>query len=338
MEASLRSHPEEASKMAFRLSFLHGAVASGVYIRGWNQGQRTQNDGQRTKILMYQWTKQIDPSQRESWEQKLETDSVPGLFLEEDVASGGLRVAAICALPEEAADLVTRFGGHSAPLENRDWVAVASESWKGRSLEIGKRFLVALDDDSSFLGDLRSRFPGRELLVFPPEQAFGTGDHETTSACLEGVEEFAAERCGGEWSLLDLGTGTGILAIAGFKAGATRIVATEVDATALKVAEGNLARNGVPEGGVDLRLEDVLHWNPGERFDLICANLYAGLLLRVVPILPEALRFGGRVLLSGMLQEQEPEVREALHATGFEVSRKTIRGKWATLAACLREP
>ena len=287
---------------------------------------------------MYQWTKQIDPSQRETWEQKLEMDSFPGLYLEEDLASGNLRVAAICSCPEEADDLVRRFGGDSAPLEDRDWVAMASETWKGRWLEIGGRYLVALDDDSSFVAELRSRFPGRDLLVFPPELAFGTGDHETTAACLEEVEVFAGERGGGEWSLLDLGTGTGILAIAGFKLGAARIVATEVDATALKVAEGNLARNGVPEGGVELRLEDVLQWKPGERFDLICANLYAGLLLRVVPVLPEALRPGGCVLLSGMLQEQAAEVEEALRTVELEVSRKAIRGKWATLAACQRKP
>jgi ribosomal protein L11 methyltransferase len=282
---------------------------------------------------MYQWTKPIDPSQCQAWEERLETDAFPGLYLEEDVAAAAFRVVAICPGREQAEELVSRFGGEFVPLEEQDWVALGEQSWRGRWLEVGNRFVVALDEDPGFLASLRERFPGRDLLVIPPELAFGTGDHETTSACLEMLAEFAAEREEWAWSLLDLGTGTAILAIAAFKVGAHRVVGVEFDETAIQVARRNLARNGIPAGEIELHQADVLQWKPGERFDLVCANLYAGVLLRIIPVLSDFLQEGGRVCLSGILQDQEAEVIRALHGAGFSVLQRTARGKWVTLRA-----
>lgn len=279
---------------------------------------------------MFQWSKEIDPGQREVWEERLETDALPGLYVEEDVACGSFRVVAVCGDREEADALARRFGGEIASLKEQDWVALGRESWGGRWLEIGEGLVVALDEEAGFVQELRNRFRGRDVLVIPPEMAFGTGDHETTAMCLEEVAAFGSEREPG-WSLLDLGTGTAILAMAGLKSGAGRVVGTEVDELALKVAARNLARNGMARDQIELRQEDVLRWEPRERFDLVCANLYAGILEAVLPLLPAALRAGGSVCLSGILHAQAGGVEDAAKLAGFSVLRRTTRGKWVTL-------
>lgn len=281
---------------------------------------------------MFQWSKTIASAERELWELQWETDPLPGVVLEEDLAAGTLRATAALAGRAEAEELRQRFGGEVASLQERDWVALGGEPWRKRWLEVRHCLVVSLDEDEAFLRELRDRYPERDLLVIPPELAFGTGDHETTAACLEEVVDFGNGREPG-WSLLDLGTGTGILALAGFLSGARRVVATEMDAMALRIAKKNLVRNAIPPGSIELRQEDVLEWQPGERFHLVCANLYAGILQQLLPVLPRALRTGGCLCLSGILQTQEPDLVTALQAAGFHVERRTPRGKWVTLAA-----
>lgn len=282
---------------------------------------------------MFFWTKDISPSERDTWELRLETEAIPGVALEEDLATPALRLTALCGCQAEADDLARRFGGEIMDVENQDWVALAGESWRGRWLEAGSRMVVALDEDPAFTASLRERFPERHLLVVPPEMAFGTGDHETTATCLELLSDYAAGQAAG-WSLLDLGTGTAILAMAGARMGAGRVLGTEVDALALQVAAHNLTRNGLAAEQIELRLEDALSREArNERFDLICANLYAGILEVVIPTLPASLQPDGRILLSGILREQEAGIANALDGAALEVLRRVPRGKWVTLEA-----
>lgn len=282
---------------------------------------------------MFLWTKDISPAERDAWELRLETDAIPGVALEEDLATPALRLTALCTGRAEADDLAQRFGGEVTEVEDQDWVAMASDSWRGRWLEAGPRIVVALDEDPAFIAGLRERFPGRQLLIVPPEMAFGTGDHETTATCLELLSDVAAARPAG-WRLLDLGTGTAILAMAGARLGAGRVLGTEVDVQALQVAARNLTRNGFATEQVELRVEDALNRQPREeQFDLICANLYAGILEAVIPGLPASLRPGGQIILSGILREQEAGIASSLGAAGLEVQRRVPRGKWVTLEA-----
>ncbi len=178
--------------------------------------------------------------------------------------------------------------------------------------------------------------PGPEEVVvtLDPGMAFGTGTHPTTALCLEALEE---ELSGGE-SVVDAGTGSGILAIAAAKLGAARVVACDADPVACQVAEENLARNGVTDRVV-VRCADAgealrsLDWPA----DLILANLTAEAIVSLAPVFAGAAAPGGRLLASGIVAERRAEVVGALAAAGLEVDTVREREGWALLRAARAE-
>jgi ribosomal protein L11 methyltransferase len=166
-------------------------------------------------------------------------------------------------------------------------------------------------------------------LILEPGQAFGTGKHATTRHCLEFLEGLGE---GGQWtpSFLDVGCGSGILSIAARRLGASRVVALEIDPDALDAAGRNLELN---------RLSGQVQFVNGTltccraTFDLIAANLDATTLLRQVRALYTALKQGGRVILSGMLTEEEPEVITVFTDAGLQpIARKEdIEEGWVSV-------
>jgi len=289
------------------------------------------SSGEALQTGPFQWSGAFPSADRAAWELRFMTEAVPGLMMEEKPGEDRFRVWACCQTREEAEELRAGFGGEVRDLAGWDWLAAERAFGRRRYLEVGGALVVALDDSEAYLAAVGERFPGRERLVVTPGRAFGTGDHGTTSACLEEVVAFGNERDEG-WSLLDLGTGTGVLAMAGARFGARRVVGTEADPSALEVARDNLSRNGFAPGAVELRQEDVTERLPAESYDLVCANLYADLLLRVIPRLDQLLRVEGRACLSGILDRQERDVRRALRRQGLEERHRVLRGKWVTLA------
>jgi ribosomal protein L11 methyltransferase len=169
--------------------------------------------------------------------------------------------------------------------------------------------------------------PGCVEVVLDPGMAFGTGAHPTTALCLEALGDALLERPGA--SVLDVGTGSGILAIAAARLGAGRVAASDLDPAAVRVARENAARNGV-ELAVDGRGADAV---PG-RFDLVLANILANALASLAPALAARLAPGGLLFLSGLLDGQEGEVRRACEAAGLDPdpSRDRASGGWRLLA------
>ncbi len=170
------------------------------------------------------------------------------------------------------------------------------------------------------------------MLRFPPGLAFGTGDHQTTSSCLELLIRAGADLDPG-WSLLDLGTGTGILAIAAARLGAGRILAVDFDPKAIEVARSSLARHQIAESRVELREADVLAWEPGEQFGVVTANLFGAVLIQAMPMIRAALEPGGQAIFSGILREQTAARAVSATSANLAVERSLERGKWVTLAA-----
>jgi ribosomal protein L11 methyltransferase len=168
---------------------------------------------------------------------------------------------------------------------------------------------------------------GMVEVTLDPGMAFGTGTHPTTSLCLAALSErlAAAPRA----RVLDVGTGSGLLAIAARKLGAPRVVGNDNDPIAIRVALENAALNGVQ---VDFDLRDV-HLQPGP-FDLVLANILANTLCELAPAIAAQLAPGGVVLLSGILTPQEPEVRAAYAAAGLRPLAGGDRrdGEWSLLA------
>ena len=160
-------------------------------------------------------------------------------------------------------------------------------------------------------------------LHIEPKMAFGTGDHPTTALCLAALDAHLASHPGA--SVLDVGTGSGVLALAARKLGAGRVVGIDTDARSVELARENAALNRVE--GVELSaapLADV----PG-RFDLVLANILANTLVELAPEL--AARTADRLVLAGVLEHQSREVAAAFQAQGLELTGTEREGDWVRL-------
>ena len=173
--------------------------------------------------------------------------------------------------------------------------------------------------------------PGVRDFVIPASQAFGTGQHETTAGCLRAIDALA--RTGTVRNPLDVGTGSGILAMAMAKAWPCRVLASDIDPDAVKVAAANTRDNGVG-GRIDVVTAIGLH-HPVIRergpYDLITANILARPLVQLAGDLVAALEPGGTLVLSGFLRQQEAGVFGAYRARGMRLLRRFPVGEWVTL-------
>ncbi len=217
-----------------------------------------------------------------------------------------------------AADAAALHGGEVAEVADEDW----GEGWKKdfRPLDVGR-----VRVRPTWIAEPPP--PGSVEVVLDPGMAFGTGSHATTSLCLAALSDLLAARPGA--TVLDVGTGSGILAIAARKLGAGRVAANDDDPKAVEVARENAAANGA---AVEVALAPV-----GElagTFDLVVANILANTLVELAPDLAAKLAPGGVVLLSGILAPQEDEVRRAYVAQGLAPVAGGDRreGEWSLLA------
>jgi len=172
---------------------------------------------------------------------------------------------------------------------------------------------------------------GREVITLDPGMAFGTGKHETTRACLEYIEALSSEMQQGA-SFLDMGCGSGILSIAAAKLGFSPVVGFDVDQEAVDASNENAERNGVSIAFSKFALgrKATGDFAPA---DLVAANILGPLLIRFAD---EIVRYAkGRLIVSGILNELYPDVRDAFVQRGFaEVSHRTL-GEWTTgLLSC----
>ena len=198
---------------------------------------------------------------------------------------------------------------------NRDWLAEWKKSWQ--PVEVGERFIIA--PPWCEINDAK----GRIVIRIEPGMAFGTGTHETTRLCLETIEKHFE---GG--SFLDVGTGTGILAIAAAKLfPEARIEAYDTDGDAVAIARDNAQLNNVLSS-VDFRVGTIDETTASA--DCVCANLTADAILPLLPALLGATC--GRLILSGILVEQIDLVRSSLNDLGISMSYDIVSaGEWAAI-------
>lgn len=181
------------------------------------------------------------------------------------------------------------------------------------------------------------RLPGDTVIAMDPGMAFGTGLHPTTRLCLAGIERWADEgrlargaTRDGRARLLDVGCGSGILAIAAGLLGAGDVVGVDTDPIAIEATLANARRNRVARR---LRAwRGSLPTGAGP-FDLVAANLIASLLVALAGDLAAELAAGGRLIASGIFVDREGDVRAALQAAGLRVLRRDAEGDWVALEA-----
>lgn len=157
-------------------------------------------------------------------------------------------------------------------------------------------------------------------LFIEPKMAFGTGDHPTTSLCLAAVDDFMATHPGAD--VLDVGTGTGVLAFAAKKLGANRVVGTDNDPVAVQLAKECAEENGLT--GVELSTK-TLHGVDGQ-FDLVLANILANTLVELAPLIAPKVK--QRLVLAGTLVPQEAEVTTAFVKQGLKPAGTVVQGEW----------
>ncbi len=173
-----------------------------------------------------------------------------------------------------------------------------------------------------------SRRRPRILLRITGAMAFGTGEHATTAACLRFLRDEAARQADA-WTVLDIGTGSGILAIAASKLGAARVDAFDYDPRAVKAAASNIRRNRCRR--INLSQRDLLQWRSSRLYHVVIANVFSEILRAAAPQISAALRPGAVLVLSGILRPQEKEVLATFRAHGLSLRKSSRRGKWVTL-------
>ncbi|MEI6703012.1 MAG: 50S ribosomal protein L11 methyltransferase [Deltaproteobacteria bacterium] len=205
-------------------------------------------------------------------------------------------------------------------VRSEDW----SSSWKihFKPLRVGSRLLIVPTWEEVV------PLPDDLVLRIDPGMAFGTGGHETTRLCLELLENLMNSIGATQPSLLDLGTGSGILAMAASLLGAGRILALDIDPDAIEVARENLALNGLAEKVVcdTTTLESI-----SESFDIILANILAEELVRLAPVLATHLNPGGAMILSGILAEKVELVRQGFALQPLQFLETSFAGEWAAM-------
>jgi len=205
-----------------------------------------------------------------------------------------------------------------APVDDDRWV----ERWQASltPIPLGDRFVVLPNGPDP-------RSAGREAIVLVPGMAFGTGEHETTRMCAAAVEELT--EAGSGW--LDLGTGTGLLAVVAARCGASRVLALDLDPEAAHVASEVVGANGL-DGRIEVRAGSIADCD-GETFDGIVANIQSSFFLANAQAVAGAIVPRGWLVVSGLLAEDTQEVAAALEAFGLVVERKIVDGAWACLVA-----
>src|ERR1700688_4805618 len=173
----------------------------------------------------------------------------------------------------------------------------------------------------------RASEPGRTTIVVQPAQAFGTGHHPTTAGALRALESIVIAHP--PKSILDAGTGSGVLAIAAALLGQrnAEVIAIDIDPTALENARANACLNGVEKS---IRFTSVPLASIHRHFDLIVANILSGTLIELAPHLRRLVAPGGRLILGGFLADEADEVLSSYRSPLRCLSRKTHRG-WTTI-------
>lgn len=277
---------------------------------------------------MWQWHKTAPAEQEALWQQRL--GNIPGTVISAGFQASRLSIDVYTEQAEEAFVLQACYGGSVEELGTTDWVAATAPE-NTPPLIIRDKIVISASSDTAVMDELKRRYPRRIILTFPAERAFGTGNHATTSTCLRLMCDHVKSMPPGSWTLADIGCGTGVLALAGLRLGASHAISFDFDPVAVEVAARNIRRNGGADN-LELFQADVFEWEPapGQQADVVLANLFSTVLQKAFPRLRAAMKDEGILIISGILNAQAGETFAAAKAAGLQVQKSVSRGKWTT--------
>lgn len=238
----------------------------------------------------------------------------------------------LSAVKEELAQIGTYMDVGTAEIEESqtedlDWI----NNWK-------KYFHQFSIDDVLIIPSWEEVSPedeGKMIIHIDPGTAFGTGMHETTQLCIRQLRKYVAE----ETEILDVGCGSGILGMLALKFGAKYSVGTDLDPCAITATHENMESNGIGRQQYEVMIGNIIDDEEVQkkagygRFDIAAANILADVLVPLTPVIREHLKTGGIYITSGIIDDKEETVVEAVKAAGFEVLEVTRQGEWVSVTA-----
>lgn len=283
---------------------------------------------------MHVWSKLSASKWADAWEERFSGLPDTPFVITTIPGKPTIRVEVYCQTQRRAREIQKIFGGSIRALKNQNWAAIAPTPLP--PLKIRDRLIISSASSKADLQKVQAEFPGRQIISAPPDLAFGTGHHATTATVLRLLTDLADQWAadGRDWTLADLGCGTGILGIAAEKLGASEVWGCDFDPLAVKVAQANIRRNRAKCCTFDE--SDVLKWKSRRKWDCIAANLFCDVLEAAFPIFPRALRKDGVLLVSGILKTQAAPCLAAGRQAGFEFEEIITKGKWVTARARLK--
>lgn len=211
--------------------------------------------------------------------------------------------------------------------EDIDWI----NNWK----QYFKQFYI---DDILVIPsweEVREEDKGRMILHIDPGTAFGTGMHETTQLCIRQLKKYVKA----DTELLDVGTGSGILGIIALMLGAKHVVGTDLDPCAVPAVEENKEANGIAPERFDMMIGNIIDDKEVqdavgyEKYDIVVANILAGVLVPLTPVIVHQMKPGAVYITSGILDVKEKEVVDAVEKAGLTVLEVTHQGEWVSVTA-----
>lgn len=211
--------------------------------------------------------------------------------------------------------------------EDKDWI----NNWK----QYFHQFYV---DDILIIPsweDVKEEDQDKMIIHIDPGTAFGTGMHETTQLCMRQLKKYVTS----ETEILDVGTGSGILSIVALKLGAKHAVGTDLDPCAITATKENLEVNEIAEGAMEVMIGNIIDDQEVqdavgyEKYDIVAANILADVLVPLTPVIVHQMKKGGIYITSGIIDEKEETVVEAVKAAGLEVLEVTHQNDWVSVTA-----
>jgi ribosomal protein L11 methyltransferase len=183
--------------------------------------------------------------------------------------------------------------------------------------------------------DVKEEDKDKKILHIDPGTAFGTGMHETTQLCIRQIKKFLTPQT----ELLDVGTGSGILAILALMYGAKHAVGTDLDPCAVEAVAQNMEANHIPPESFQMMIGNIITDKEVqdkvgyERYDIVVANILADVLVPLTPVIIHQMKKGAVYITSGIINTKEDEVRAAVEAAGLEILEVTYQGEWVSVTA-----
>ena len=183
--------------------------------------------------------------------------------------------------------------------------------------------------------EVKAEDEGKMIVHIDPGTAFGTGMHETTQLCIKELRKYVNK----DTALLDVGTGSGILSIMAYKFGAASAVGTDLDPCAIEAVQDNMEKNGLDEAGFKLIIGNIIDSTEIQDevgygcYDIVAANILAEVLVPLTPVIVNCLKPGGIYITSGIIEDKEQTVVDAVRAAGLEVIEVNHQGEWVSVTA-----